>query len=94
LGHDAVGVRHLRVISSVQPPTSAFAGFRFPPDVILIAVCWYLRYGLSYRDLEEFLAEAGASRISVVGSVVDADPRSQAGRVAGSGDRRASVAYS
>ena len=38
---------------------SAFAGFRFPPEVILLAVRWYLRYGLSYRDLEELLAERG-----------------------------------
>jgi transposase, IS6 family len=38
---------------------SAFAGFRFPPDVITIAVRWYLRYGLSYRDVEELLAERG-----------------------------------
>jgi transposase-like protein len=36
---------------------SAFAGFRFPPDVILVAVRWYLRFGLSYRDVEELLAE-------------------------------------
>ncbi len=34
-----------------------FAGFRFPPEVILVAVRWYLRYGLSYRDVEELLAE-------------------------------------
>ena len=34
-------------------PRSAFSGFRFPPDVILLAVRWYLRFGLSYRDLEE-----------------------------------------
>jgi IS6 family transposase len=27
--------------------------------VILLAVRWYLRYGLSYRDLEELLAERG-----------------------------------
>src|SRR5215207_300988 len=27
---------------------SAFAGFRFPPDVIVLAVRWYLRFGLSY----------------------------------------------
>jgi len=27
--------------------------------VILLAVRWYLRYALSYRDLEEFLAERG-----------------------------------
>jgi IS6 family transposase len=38
---------------------SAFAGFRFPPDVITVAVRWYLRYGLSYRDIEELLAERG-----------------------------------
>ena len=38
---------------------SGFGGFRFPPEVILLAVRWYLRYGLSYRDLEELLAERG-----------------------------------
>jgi hypothetical protein len=26
---------------------------RFPPDVIVLAVRWYLRFGVSYRDLEE-----------------------------------------
>ena len=41
------------------PPQSAFAGFRFPSDVIVLAVRWYLRFGLSYRDLEELLAERG-----------------------------------
>jgi transposase, IS6 family len=41
------------------PPRSAFAGFRFPPDVIVLAVRWYLRFGLSYRDVEELLAERG-----------------------------------
>jgi IS6 family transposase len=38
---------------------SGFAGFRFPPEVITLAVRWYLRYGLSYRDVEELLAERG-----------------------------------
>jgi transposase-like protein len=42
------------------PPRSTFAGFRFPPDVIVLAVRWYLRFGLSYRDVEELLAERGA----------------------------------
>jgi IS6 family transposase len=37
----------------------SFAGYRFPPDVILLAVRWYLRYGLSYRDVKELLAERG-----------------------------------
>ncbi len=40
-------------------PSSAFAGYRFPPEVITLAVRWYLRFGLSYRDLEELLAERG-----------------------------------
>jgi hypothetical protein len=40
-------------------PRSAFAGFRFPAEVITVAVRWYLRYGLSYRDVEELLAERG-----------------------------------
>src|SRR5688572_2301087 len=38
---------------------SAFAGFCFPSDVIMLAVRWYLRFGLSYRDVEELLAERG-----------------------------------
>jgi transposase-like protein len=41
------------------PPKSAFAGFRFPAEVIIVAVRWYLRYNLSYRDVEELLAERG-----------------------------------
>ena len=40
-------------------PRSAFAGFRFPSAVIVLAVCGYLRFGLSYRDVEELLAERG-----------------------------------
>ncbi len=40
-------------------PQSAFSGFRFPPDVIVLAVRWHLRFGLSHRDVEELLAERG-----------------------------------
>jgi transposase-like protein len=43
----------------LSPPDSAFAGFRFPANVIVLAVRWYLRYGLSYRDVEELLVERG-----------------------------------
>jgi hypothetical protein len=43
----------------VPASKSGFAGFRFPPEVIMVAVRWYLRYGLSYRDVEELLAERG-----------------------------------
>ena len=53
--------------TSSQPPVSnpgysvisVFAHFRFPAEVISVAVRWYLRYGLSYRDVEELLAERG-----------------------------------
>jgi transposase-like protein len=38
---------------------SAFAGFRFPPDIIVLGVRWYLRFSLSYRDVEELLTERG-----------------------------------
>jgi transposase-like protein len=41
------------------PPQSAFVGFRFPPEVIVLAVRWYLRFALSYRDVEELLTERG-----------------------------------
>jgi IS6 family transposase len=47
------------VIRRRRSVSVSFAGFRFPPDVILLAVRWYLRYGLSYRDVEELLAERG-----------------------------------
>ena len=50
--------RRGRVTVSVEL-RSAFAGFRFPPEVILLAVRWYLRFGLSFRDLEELLAQRG-----------------------------------
>ena len=39
--------------------SSAFTGFRFPTEIIVLAVRWYLRFGLSYRDLEALLAEHG-----------------------------------
>jgi IS6 family transposase len=50
--------RHRRSRPPVQAP-SALAGFRFPPDVTLVAVRWYPRHYLSFRDLEELLAERG-----------------------------------
>jgi transposase-like protein len=38
-------------------PRSAFAGFRFPPDVIVLAMRWHLRFGRSYRDVDELLTD-------------------------------------
>ena len=37
----------------------AFRGFRFPAEIILWAVRWYLQFGISYRDLEAMLADRG-----------------------------------
>ncbi|MCP3910823.1 MAG: IS6 family transposase, partial [Actinomycetia bacterium] len=39
--------------------SDSFAGYWFPPEVILLAVRWFLRFGLSYRGVEELLAERG-----------------------------------
>jgi transposase-like protein len=55
---ETVGMRPRRPRPAPMP-RSAFAGFRFPPDVIVLAVRWYLRFGLSYRDVEELLTERG-----------------------------------
>jgi putative transposase len=35
----------------------SFSGSQFPKDVILYAVFFYVRYGVSYRDVEEIFAE-------------------------------------
>src|ERR1700730_11399946 len=38
---------------------SAFSGYRWPRDVIIMAVRWYLAYPLSSRQVLELLAERG-----------------------------------
>jgi hypothetical protein len=53
-----VAVETDRVIIS-RSGSSAPGGYRFPREVIAVAVRWYLRYGLSYRDVEDLLAERG-----------------------------------
>ena len=43
---------------------SIFGLFKWRPfesEVILLAFGWYLRFSLSYRDVEELLAERGIS---------------------------------
>ena len=37
----------------------SFKGVHFPKDVILFAVFFYVRYAVSYRDLEEIMEERG-----------------------------------
>src|SRR5450830_184140 len=38
-----------------------FKGMRFPIDVILVCIRWYVAYPLSYRHLEEIMEERGVS---------------------------------
>ena len=59
LGRQGCWMSSRRCRSEPVIPSSAFKGFRFPSEIIVLAVRWYLRYGLSYRDLEELLAERG-----------------------------------
>src|SRR3712207_3481019 len=37
----------------------SYSGYRFPPDIIQHAIWMYLRFTLSFRDVEELLAERG-----------------------------------
>ena len=39
----------------------SYAGFRFPPEVIQQSIWLYLRFMLSFRDVEDLLAERGIS---------------------------------
>lgn len=59
---------------------SDFKGRHFEGEVVLWAVRWYCRYGVSYRDLEQMMGERGISgsrhrtgrtaRLSAANSVV------------------------
>src|ERR1700731_2423367 len=46
------------VLDWVMQPIS-YARHRFPPDIIRHAVWLFLRFTLSYRDVEDLLAERG-----------------------------------
>jgi IS6 family transposase len=44
-------------VTNDRPPL--FRGRHFEDVLIILCVRWYLRYSLSYRDLEEMMAERG-----------------------------------
>lgn len=52
VGGETVRVRIVRRAHVPVALASAFAGFRFPPEVIVLAVRGYLRFGVSYRDVD------------------------------------------
>jgi len=43
----------------VRQPSSLYKRYRFPGEIIIHAVWLYYRFLLSYRDVEELLAERG-----------------------------------
>ena len=49
------------------------AGYRFPPEIVTPAIWLYLRFTLSFRDVEDLLAERG---IAVSYEIACADPTS------------------
>ena len=53
--HQCRGCRRRFTARSATP----FSGYRFPPDIIALAVRRYLRYRLSYDDVAELLAGRG-----------------------------------
>ncbi len=47
--------------SPVTLPMNVFKGRHFQRDIILWAVRWYCKYGISYREPQEMLAERGVN---------------------------------
>ena len=45
--------------SPIMPSDNPFKWRQFEPGLILLCVRWYLRYAVSYRDLEEMMRERG-----------------------------------
>src|SRR5919108_1648897 len=45
----------------MNTPNPDYRGYRFPPEIISYAVWLYHRFCLSFRDVEELLAERGVT---------------------------------
>ncbi len=43
----------------MQSPELSYHGYRFPPEIISHAVWLYYRFCLSFRDVEDLLAQRG-----------------------------------
>jgi putative transposase len=48
-------------IASMDIPRSPYSGYRFPPEIISYCVWLYFRFSVSYRDVEELMAERGVT---------------------------------
>ena len=45
----------------MNSPRSPYHGYRFPPEIISYCVWLYFRFSVSYRDIEELMAERGVT---------------------------------
>ena len=51
----------------------SYSGYRFPPEIIQQAIWLYLRFSLSFRDVEPRSAGSGSFRVGKWDSTGDAD---------------------
>jgi transposase-like protein len=62
-GYDRDGQQRFRCsgcrVRQTSRTPSPFAGYRFPDEIIALAVRWYLPYRLPYANVAELLAERG-----------------------------------
>ena len=56
--------RNFAIFIEADSVAGLFKWRQFEPEVILLAVGWYLRFSLSYRDVEALLAERGIKPLS------------------------------
>jgi putative transposase len=52
-----VGLDLWRLFSTMSK--ISYAGYRFPPEIIQQAIWLYVRFTLSFRDVEDLLTERG-----------------------------------
>ncbi len=63
-----MGQKEKRMAMAVQPP---FKWRHFEAEMILLCVHWYLRYALSYRDLEEMMLEGIVNLVTKLNNMLE-----------------------
>ncbi len=54
-----------------------YSGYRFPPEIIQQAIWLYFRFALSFRDVEDLLAERVCVTFRAIGSWEGQQARAQ-----------------
>jgi hypothetical protein len=57
-----------------------YAGYRFPPEIIQRAIWLYYRFTLSFRDVEDLLAERGSARLDPASAIASRATRPGCGK--------------